>query len=137
MSFDIAALDSSTPSEEGREMELLRMDGAVVKHPDGRPVTITLRGRLSRAVQAADREIQNRRLEMSRRGRRVSLEEADDEITTTLVAATKAWSFDTMDGQSFACTPENARKFWTDPRFLHLREQGLVFMREDARFTQR
>lgn len=137
MSFDIAGLDSSAPSDEGRDMELLRMDGTVVRDGEGKIITITLRGRLSRAVQNADREIQMKRLENARRGRRSTLQDAEDELTETLVAATKAWAFGAMDGQPFPCNPENARKFWTDPRFVHVREQGVVFMREDARFTQR
>lgn len=98
---------------------------------------IPRRGTLSRAVRNADREIQNRRLEAARRGKKPSLEDAEAEITETLVAATKAWSFSKMDGQDFPCTPANARKFWSDPRFTHIREQALVFMREDSHFTPR
>lgn len=137
MTFDISKLDSNGPSDEGQDMEVLRMDGTPARHEDGRSVTITLRGRLSSAVQRVEREINQRRLELARRGRRPTLEDGDNEMTDTLVAATKAWSFDSMDGQPFPCSAENARKFWTDPRFTSLREQGIVFMREDARFTQR
>ena len=137
MGFDIAELDSSGPADDGRDMEVLRLDGTVVRDEEGSALTITLRGRLSRAVQNADRDIQLRRLENARRGRRATLEDAENELTETLVAATKAWKFSKMDGQEFPCSPENARKFWADPRFLHIREQAIVFMREDSRFTNR
>lgn len=137
MSFDIAQADCATPSEEGRDFELYFADGRPMLHDDGRPVTITMRGRFSFSVQAADRDIANRRLDAQARGIRVTVESSEAEVTDILVAATKLWSFDTLDGQPFHCTPENARRFWTDARFAHLRRGGERFTYEDARFTKR
>lgn len=138
MSFDISSLDIMTAQDQGAVMEVVDpRTGQVARGADGNPVTITLLGRYSAKARDTQRKLQNRRLDQARRGRsnNMTAEEIEAEANEILVACTVAWSFDSLDGQPFPCNEANARKFWNDPRFRHIREQADTFVATEGNFS--
>jgi hypothetical protein len=134
-SFDIAKLETSTRSEEGVEMEVIHpRTQAPVLNDDGSPVTITLLGRNSEAYLEEERAMRDRRQSRLTRGIKLTQEDLDDDEARLLCAATKAWTFATMGGQDFPCTPQNARRLWSDRRFRWLRERAIQFVLMDGNF---
>lgn len=135
--FDISSLDTSTNADPGAPMEVINSaTGEVARDADGNAVTIYLRGKNSPTVRAAQRKIQNRRLEAMRRGKsKVTVEDMDSEGVELLVAATVSWNF-MKDGEAFPCNEANAREFWSDIRFKAIRDQADNFMGDDANFIK-
>lgn len=135
--MDLNELDVSTAAAEGRPMDVINAKGAVVRKPDGTPLTVTLLGRFSDPVQDFSSKTTNKRLDAARRGAdRLTEEELKAEATDKLVLATKAWDFTMLDGADFPCNHANARKLWTDVRFGNLREKALVFINDDGNFMK-
>lgn len=134
--FDIAQLDIATGSDEGRQMQVRHPKGGVVTDSEGKPVTITLLGFYSKRFREKDREITQRRIEQARLGIQPSPEDAERDAVERLAAVTVAWSFDTLDGQPFPCTEENAKRFWSDRRFAAIRAQADQFIANDGNFTR-
>ena len=134
--FDIAALDVATEANAGVPMEVVNpKTNQVVVDADNKPVTITLRGRNSDALIEHETAVRNRRLDASRRGQiKMSAEEIDAEAVELLVVCTVDWSFTEMAGEPYVCTPANARKLWSDPRFATIRVQAERFIADDANF---
>jgi hypothetical protein len=138
MSFDVASTSTLESSTEGVFMPFLNArTGDPLRDDDGKEVGVTLRGRLSRQGQQFQQDQATKRLEMGRRGQEVSVDTLESETTEMLVALTVGWSFDTLDEKPFPCSPENARKFWSDPRFRAHRERANVFVGNEANFTKR
>lgn len=137
MAFDISKASNFEQASAGVPMEVLAPSGEPLRDGDGNVVTITLRGRLSREAQAAQRENANRRLDLAKRGKDTTAETIEYEGTLLLAACTAAWSFTELDGQPFPFTPENARKFWADERFRGIREQANIFVANEQNFTKR
>jgi hypothetical protein len=135
MSFDIAALDVVTPSDAGAVMELIDLrTGEVAKDSEGKPVWIKLAGVYSSKTREAERALNEQRILSIRDGKPAP---SDSEATAGLFAAcTLDWSFDTMDGKPFPCTPENAKAFWLDPRFATILNQADRFVSKIANFTK-
>ncbi len=134
--FDIAKLDIATASDEGRPMPIRNPRGEVVRHESGDPVTINLLGRHSERARAKERELANRRLEAAKMGKQRTPEDFEVEAVEYLQACTVGWSFTEMDGKPFPCTPENAKKFWSDRRFSNIRVQADNWISEDANFMR-
>jgi len=133
--MDLSILDILSPSEEGRKMHLSHpRTGDPWRDSAGNPLYITLLGQHSGAVQGAMEALQAR-LEARSPGAPIRTREeraADD--AEVLTAATRFWAFETMDGKPFPCTPENARRFWSDPRFAWIRHRALRFIADDGVF---
>lgn len=135
--FDLAKLDTLTASEAGVAMQVIHpKTKEPVKGADGEVITITLLGRASDAAQAAVRRARDRANERLQQGRRSTPEDAERDMIDLLVSCTKAWTFDSLDGQPFPCTPGNAELLWRDPRFRWLREQALIFIQDDGNFLR-
>ena len=135
MSFDIAAFDTITRSEQGVAFP--------VKHPKtlapwldehGKPITITLLGRNSDAFRNQLRVSQALDASKAAAGITKSSEDFETERSDMLMALTKAWSFDVLDGKPFPCTPENIRKFWKDKRWPWLHTQMMENILTDGNF---
>jgi hypothetical protein len=125
--------------DQGAQMTIVDpVTGAPVMDEKGKPVTITLLGRLADKVQQVVRGQINRRLaSASRNGSKPStIEEAESNQLEQLVAATVAWSFDKMDGKPFPCTEDSARIFWANKAFEPIRRQALTFLEDDANFMK-
>ena len=135
MSFDISALDTLTKSQDGVEMPLIHQGtGKPFLTDAGVPLFIRLRGRTSDEYMGAEESIREQRNAIMRRGVQVGQQEADSFGTALLVAATVDWNFDSMDGAPFPCTPQNARRLWSDKRFRWVRESAFAFVANDGNF---
>ncbi len=136
MTFDIAAFDTRTKSEVGTDMTILRPGSPFAPFLDaeGKPLTITLKGRNSVAFKAAQREIQQRNADREARG----IPRTDDDEKTDrfnlLCAVTVGWSFDTLDGQPFPFSPDNVKKLWADERWAWLQVQAINFHSSEGNF---
>lgn len=133
--MDLSALDISGPSEEGRKMYLTHpRTGDPWRDSGGNALYITLLGQHSGAVQGAFESLQAR-LEARQPGApvRTRTERAQDDAEV-LTAATRFWNFESMDGKPFPCTPDNALRFWSDPRFAWIRHRALRFIADDGSF---
>jgi len=124
--LDLSKLDTATPAEEGSVVELEHpATGEPLRDPETKkPITVTLRGKDSPAVQAVANKQWDRRQERIRRQKSHSsaaVVEADS--VEVLVAATISWSGIALDGEVLECTPENAYKVYSDDRFPWLVEQ--------------
>lgn len=136
--FDLAELDIAAGSDEGREMTLISpKTKAPVRDEHGKPIAVTLLGRYSQAILDLGHVQQQRRIEAMQRGRvGFSTHEQDENNTELLVAATRGWSIQQLDGQPFPFSAENARRLWTDRRFWHIRQQALEHINNDAVFAK-
>jgi hypothetical protein len=133
--FDLASLDTRTRSEAGVPMTVVHpKTRGPVSRADGTVVTITLLGRCSDTYRDKQRELNERNAEMASRGIRQGRDEREQDDIELLVACTRAWTFDQLDGVDFPCTPENARRLWGDTRFLWLRDQSISHIQTDGNF---
>ncbi len=135
MSFDISALDTLAKSQDGVDMPLIHQGtGKPFLTEDGTPLFIRLRGRTSDEFIAADDSMREQKTALARRGVALTQQDIDNFGTALLVAATAAWNFDKMDGEPFPCTPQNAKRLWSDRRFRWVREQAYGFVVNDGNF---
>lgn len=143
MSFDLNSLDTLTASEAGAEMSILHpRTGLPILKPKAdpndprpaQPYAIRLHGRNSTQYREAQRALNERRADMAARGIIRTADEFEQDDIDLLVACTKGWDLDQLDGQPFAFSHENARKLWSDRRFLSLRDRAVKFILDDANF---
>jgi hypothetical protein len=133
--LDLSALDILTPSEEGRELFLSHpRTGDPWRDAAGNPMSITLLGQHSGAVQGAYEALSARMASRPAGSPTRSRKEEIADEADVLTAATRRWTFETLDNAPFPCTPENARKFWSDPRFGWIRIRALQFIGNDGNF---
>lgn len=133
--MDLSILDIAGPSEEGRKMFLTHpRTGDPWRDSAGNALYIMLLGQHSSTVQGAT-EMLAARLEGRPPGSpiRTRADRVRDDAEI-LVAATRFWNFETLDGGPFPCTPENALRFWTDERFAWVRIKALRFISDDGAF---
>jgi len=135
--FDLAALDTKTLSEQGMPMPIIHpRTRTPIMNEDGTPLTITLLGRHSEAFRETLRASQQGRADLTARGIAISDEHREREDINTLVACTRDWTFQVLDGKEFPCTPQNVRKLWNDTRFRGLRETAIGFILSDGNFLR-
>lgn len=133
--FDISSLETLTRSEAGVDMTLYHpASGNPIVNAEGKPVTITLCGRNSDAFRKASRLVVERQIERNARGVKATDIEAREDEAEILIACTRAWTFDQMDGQPFPASPENIRRFWMDKRFPWIFEAAQRFVMSDGNF---
>ena len=132
--FDIAQVECVTAADEGRPMKLISPTGEILNDSDGKPVTITLHGRLSHHAKTLERRLAD--LRIAQAGQKRTVDDVERENVEMLTALTKDWTFDQLDGQTFPCNESNARKFWADRRFANIREQAVRFVNTDANFMK-
>jgi hypothetical protein len=136
VTFDIARFDTRTRAEAGAEMVILRPAPpyAPFLDDDKKPLSLSLKGRNSTAYKAIQRELQMRNADRSARDITRTDEDEQRDRFDVLVAVTAGWSFDQMDGQPFAFSPENVRKLWADNRWDWLQTQALNFVNAEGNF---
>jgi len=133
--FDILATEVLTGSEEGRPMVLSHpATGRPFLDAEKKPVAVYMRGRHSAVARAVLREINDERAAIQADGRVVTPEQNEAFNTRYLVAMTVRWTWTKLGGEDFPYSPDNAERFWSDPRFRHWRERGLIFVAEDGNF---
>jgi hypothetical protein len=137
MAFDIAKASNLDIADQGVFLPFIDGAGHSVKDDLQDDVGVVIRSRLSTVGQRVQREQASKRLEESRRGKSPGVDELEAEVTELLANLTVSWTFDSLDGQPFPCTIENARKFWADPRFRGFRERANGFVATEANFTKR
>jgi hypothetical protein len=127
---DLALLDIS---DKEAVMEVRDNFGNVLKHPDGRPFTITLYSRDSDKFVDLARKLQDTRMQQSLRTRMPTFALVSDRDTVELlVAVTKSWDI-VLNGENPPSTPEAYRSAYT--RIRRLREQVDEFLGNPANFT--
>lgn len=139
--FDMADFDTLTHSEAGMPMAVLNpRSKRPVLNDDGNAVTITLLGRQSEVFRSTVKMLTTRQAETAAAAQASgnALPDAqtvrDSENTELLIACTRNWTFQRLDGEDFPCTPINVSKFWNDRRFSLIREAALNFMLTDINF---
>ena len=142
MAFDIATASNHDIDNTGMFMPFLDVAGNKITSSDAL-VGVTLRSRYSTSAQGAVRRSAIRNLTIQQRleGKRPDPETVFDQIEQDLLdllaSCTVSWTFDTLDGAAFPCTPENVRRFWGDDRFRLWREQAQRFLASDVNFMKR
>ena len=132
--FDLAALDILGPSNEGRKLEIVHPSGQPYRTSTGETVHVLLAGRHSDAARALLKQLGDEIAASRARGEEPSEEVNREHDTRYLVAVTKDWNIEKLDGQPFLVNPANVRKLWTDPRFGYLRGRALAFVAADTAF---
>jgi hypothetical protein len=133
--IDLMSLDTVASSEEGAVMEVRHpKTGDVLRHDDGRPYTITYRGKDSEAFRDLARKQQDRRVQANMRTRTPVLSsviERDD--IELIVAATMSWDI-VYDGGVPKSDPKLYRQAYT--KLPWLKEQGDEFVGVRANFIK-
>ena len=139
--FDLAVCDLLAPSDEGRPFTIAHTYdrlGFPMGRPylgsDGKPVTITLRGQNSAVGRATLKQLRDELAALEGNGQKITQENRDQHNTTYLVAMTRGWTIEQLDGEPFLVNPVNVEKLWTDKRFEWLREPAMSFIARDANF---
>ncbi len=133
--FDFSTLDTNTLAETGVPMTVRHpKTGATLLREDGEAVTITLLGRGSATYEDVQRRIQERHVERQAAGMRLTPDDLKAADTDILIACTKGWNFERLDGTDFPASAANIAKFWTDRRFPWLREAAIGFISNHANF---
>lgn len=148
--MDIGAYNFTAEAEEGATLELKSPNGKILRMavPDdappgtlGVPFSITMRGRLSEVAQRAFRSNGKLAQERAKHSGLGNLYEPSDEDNRAdninlLVAVVTGWSWDKLNGEDFPFSPENARKFFADPKFRAFYQQALNYFTTDGNFTK-
>ena len=132
---DLASLDTVASCEEGAVMEVRHpKTNEVLRHDDGRPFTITFRGRDSEVMRDVARKQQDRRAAAYARTRSMvtsAVSERDD--VELIVAATIKWDI-VYGGGVAKCDPNLYREAYT--KLPWLKEQGDEFVGVRANFIK-
>ena len=133
--FDLADYDVHTNAERGMPMPLMHPRSLTpLVNADGTKVTITMLGRASDTYRDLQRVINEENVLRQSQGVRTTLDDVTAENTRMLLVCCKAWNLDRLDGRPFPYSEENARRLFTDPRFIWVRDAALMFMRNDGNF---
>lgn len=149
--LDLRTLGTKKKSSEGIVVNIVNPATNV---PVG--IRITALGTDSPEVRSFNRKRQNERLARSAKSRngrlKLTAEELEQDSLDQLVFATRFWEQQetdehgqptekwvptiNLDGQQLECTPENARKLYSDPDFLWIKEQVDEDMADRSAFLQ-
>lgn len=133
--FDLATLDTKTRSDQGVDMPIIHPGSKQpLRDDEGQPITIRLLGRTADRYRQQTRDIQEQRARRAAGGVKTTLEDIERENIDTLTACTVGWQGLSLDGQVFPYTVDNARRLWSDGRFIWLRDQAMNFIAEDGNF---
>lgn len=140
--FDFGDL-ALTRTEEGAPF-LIRhpRTGLLIYNEKKQPLSITFLGQHSDRFRDIMRGIQLRRAEFRNNaltlnpGNPEPLPQAtiDAENTELLAGCTVNWTIETMFGEPFPFSPENAQRLYADRRFFWVRDPALSFIQSDGNF---
>lgn len=136
--FDLAEMDTYTGSNEGRDMELKTPKGFPAKDENGNAIKFTFLGRMSDVGRDIDTAQSKARLQRMQETGRSDIDPEEQERLTVdlLVKLCRGWTFKNLDGGDFPFSEENARKLFSDRRFINIRRQCLTFVNDEANFTK-
>jgi|JI10StandDraft_1071094.scaffolds.fasta_scaffold01299_28 hypothetical protein len=136
--FDLNVLDTKTPMDAGAPMAVMNPGTNRPMYDGDTPITITLAGRDAERVREIQHELQNRRLDQVRRNSSIKMTSEDNErdLIEILVAATIGWTIPSLDGEPFPFNERNARRLWSDERFIALRRQADAFISDYSNFMK-
>lgn len=131
--MDLANLDTARAGDDGAVMEVCHpVTGAVLKHDDGRPFTVTVASYDSKRWRDASRAQIDKRLKEGRKAT-ATAESLERDGVDLLVAATIAWDV-VIDGNKPECKPDVVREVYG--RFRWLREQVDLFAADRGNFIK-
>ncbi len=138
MAFELSTRDGKAAAERGLVVawEDPETKEQIVDE-NGKIVSFTLLGGDAGKVRAKSKKNLNKHIAAIRKGRDsdAPAEEIEQDEIGKLSVATIAWSDNwTFDGETLACNEHNARKVYSDPRFLWLTEQMTRVLADRARF---
>lgn len=132
--MDLSAINTVSAANEGAVLELRGPDGAALLQDDGTtPITITLLGDDSDAMVALAHKQANRFLRSQGRAP-VTAEGAMSNMIERLATATIAWDGFTVDGETWPCDADHAKKLYRD--FPWIRDQVKAFTEDRANFSK-
>jgi len=131
--MDLSALDTTTLADEGVAMEVLGVDGTVLRDEAGNAITIKLLGADSEKVRKRQRMEIDKRLKRGNRAKS-SAAEIEENGIDLLVFCTVGWSGVKFNGEEMPCNAENARKLYT--ALPALRDQVDAFVGDRGNFTK-
>lgn len=131
--MDLAILDTATLADEGVPMEVLTLDGTVLRDDAGNAVTITLLGADSAKVRNRQRMEIDKRLKRGNRAKS-SAAEIEENGIDLLAFCTVGWSGMKFKGEEVPFSADNARKLYT--ALPALRDQVDAFVGDRANFTK-
>jgi len=131
--MDLSALDTTTLADEGVDMEVLGVDGTVLRDEAGNAITIKLLGADSEKVRKRQRMEIDKRLKRGNRAKS-SAAEIEENGIDLLVFCTVGWSGVKFQGEELSCTPDNVRKLYT--ALPALRDQVDAFVGDRGNFTK-
>lgn len=134
--MDLASFDTSAAAEQGATLHLRHPTTDAPLHTeDGKPVTITLLGRDSKAWQAHQRAATDRTLgRAGRRAKALTAEQIEADAITGLAALTTGWENVTFKGAPLAFTKANAETLYRTLPWV--REQADAFVEDRANFLK-
>ena len=134
--MDLSKFDTSKTADDGVKMQLRDpKDESVVIEG----MSITVAGLDSARYREAERKQTDFRLEQSRvagRPGKMTTAGIEADRINLLVACTIAWEGFDLDGKPLECTPENARKVYSNPGLRWIREQVDRFVGDRANFLK-
>lgn len=137
MAFDIGTARAPALNS-GTFFQLTDPTGKPLADEKGMRVGVVLLSRNGMVGMAKARDLGNQRLAKARAGtlNQSTVETNEAEGADILACLTKSWTFDTMDGEDFPCTPENALRFWSDDRNVRWRRDAEDFVASEANFMK-
>lgn len=126
--MDFGSFNPADVAEKGARLVLIN---PATGEPFDGGTWIDLRGFESESVKAASRDGQRAMMRATTPEQKAKV--AEKTGLDVLVSATIAWSDDVKwDGKPFPCTPENARKLYSERSFVA--RQVMEFMANEANF---
>lgn len=136
MDFDLDALDTKTPSENGVDMPLKDLAGVQMKDKDGKAVSICLKGPDSDTYRRMTRAQIRKRFD--RNGEKLDddaeAESNENDAIEIMAACTVRWSgINDKAGAAIPCNPKNAVELYK--RYPTIRDQVDMFVSARANFS--
>lgn len=138
MDFDLDALDTKTPSENGVDMPVRDLKGEQMTDKNGKKVSIRVKGPDSDTYRRMTRLQIRKRMERSAKGEKLD-DDADAEANENdaieiMAACTVGWQgINDKGGNPIPCSPQNATTLYK--RYPTIRDQIDVFISSRANFS--
>lgn len=134
--FDLADLDTKTPSEQGRDLYLRNpKTGALMFCPDGSPATIGFVGPDSDSVKKVQRRNRDEQMEtLNANGKPVDPDAKEKRDRDDMASFARRWNLPPIDGKAVPFSLGAAKTLFHDPRFTWMPEQAVLFVHTRERF---
>lgn len=138
MDFDLDALDTKTPSENGVDMPLRDLSGQPMTDKAGKPVTIRVKGPDSDTYRRLTRAQVRKRLEQAAAGEKLAEDEDaernESDAIDIMAACTVSWQgINDKAGNPIPCDVKNAAELYR--RYPTVRDQVDLFISARSNFS--